>query len=48
MTTQVISRVAIQARIAELQRQYRKTEHTPIDFLFANEGADRARWFRQA
>ncbi len=34
MTNTVNSRAAIQARIAERQRQYRTSEYSQVDFLF--------------
>ena len=48
MTNTIISRVAIQARIAEWQRQYRSTEYKPTHFLFgvAKARADQVRLFR--
>jgi hypothetical protein len=50
MTTTVHSRVAIQARIAEWQRQYRNRGYAPDDFLFAGPRSRVAcmRWFRAA
>ncbi|MEJ2377617.1 MAG: hypothetical protein P8Y71_20235 [Pseudolabrys sp.] len=36
MNTTVNSWVAIQARIAEWQRQYRNTDYRPTDFLFGD------------
>jgi len=49
MITFVNSRAAIQARIAEWQRQYRDSNYGPVDFLgTAKSPADRARWFRPA
>jgi hypothetical protein len=50
MTTVINSRAAIQARIAEWQRQYRNSDYGPADFLFGSpiSRADRARWFRPA
>jgi hypothetical protein len=44
MTT-VNSRVAIQARIAEWQRQYRNSDYGPADFIF---GGTKSRSFRHA
>jgi hypothetical protein len=48
--TTIESRVAIQARIAEWQRQYRNSDYGPADFLFGDtkSRADHARWFRAA
>jgi hypothetical protein len=50
MTATVNSRAAIQARIAEWQRQARNNDRTQTDLLFAQAGARSAqvRWFRQA
>jgi len=50
MTTAINSRVAIQARIAERQRQYRNSDYGPADFLFGSpiSRADGPRWFRAA
>jgi hypothetical protein len=50
MTTPVTSRVAIQARIAEWQRQYRNSDYGPADFLFggAKSRADHLRSFQDA
>jgi hypothetical protein len=49
MSATITSRVAIQARITEWQRQYRSSDYGPTDFLFGNPGAtpERVRWFRQ-
>ena len=43
----ITNRIAIQARIAEWQRQYRSTEYKPTDFFFgvAKARADWIRWF---
>jgi len=48
MTTAIKSRVAIQAGIAEWQRQYRNSDYGPADFLFGSpkSRADRVRWLR--
>jgi hypothetical protein len=48
MTSTVTSRVAIQARIAEWQRQYRNSDYRPTDFLLGSgrTRAARERWFR--
>jgi hypothetical protein len=50
MTTVVTSRVAIQARIAEWQRQYRNSDYGPSTFLFgiAKAREENVRWFRQS
>ena len=51
MTTTITSRVAIQARIAEWQRQYRNSDYGQTDFLFGvvpKAPIDRVRWLRQA
>ena len=49
MTTTINSRVAIQARIAEWQRQYRNSNYGTADFLFGSQSqVDRVRWFRAA
>ncbi len=49
MTT-VNSRAAIQARVAERQRQYRDSDYGPVDFLFggAVSRAENLRSFRRA
>jgi hypothetical protein len=46
----VNSRAAIQARIAEWQRQYRNTDYGPASFLFGapKSRADLVKWFRAA
>jgi hypothetical protein len=46
MTNTITSRVAIQARIAEWQRQYRNSDHGAADFLFG--GSNSLKWFRHA
>ena len=48
MTTTINRRAAIQARIAEWQRQYRDSDYGLADFLFGSpiSRADRVRWFR--
>jgi hypothetical protein len=48
MKTDIKSRAAIRARIAECQRQYRDSDYGPADFLFGSpvSRADRIRWFR--
>lgn len=48
MNTAIRSRVAIRARIAEWQRQYRNDDYGSADFLFGSpkSRADRVRWFR--
>jgi hypothetical protein len=48
MNTTINSRAAIQARIAEWQRQYR--DYAPNDVLFGlpKAQAGQIRWFRQA
>jgi hypothetical protein len=50
MTNIVTSRVAIQARIAEWQRQYRNGDYGPADFLFGGSSSrtDHLKWFRAA
>jgi len=49
MLTIVNSRAAIQARIAEWQRQYRDSDYGPVDFLgTARSRTDRVRWLRPA
>jgi hypothetical protein len=50
MTTVVNSRVAIQARIAEWQHQYRNSDYSPADFLFGSRISRTVHltWFRQA
>jgi hypothetical protein len=50
MINTALSRVAIQARIAEWQRQYRNSDHGPADFLFGGSTslANRQRGFRHA
>ena len=50
MTTVIDSRAVIQARIAERQRQFRKTDYGPVDFLFGSpiSRADRAKWYQAA
>ena len=50
MTTVINSRAAIQARIAEWQRQYRYSDYGPADFLFGSpiSRPDRQRWFLAA
>jgi hypothetical protein len=50
MTTTVTSRAAIQARIAEWQRQYRNSDQRPADFIFggSTSRADHLKWFRHA
>jgi hypothetical protein len=48
MTTVSNSRAAIQARIAERQRQYRNSDYGSAEFLFGSpiSRADRVRWLR--
>ncbi len=48
MNTTINGRAAIQARIAEWQRQYR--DYGPTDFLYGlrKAQAGQVRWFRQA
>jgi hypothetical protein len=48
MTRVINSRAVIQARIAERQRQYRKNDYGPADFLFGSpiSRADRVKWPR--
>ena len=50
MITTINSRAAIQARIAEWQRQYRNSDYGAADLLFgaARSGPERVRWFRAA
>jgi hypothetical protein len=50
MIITINSRVAIQARIAEWQRQYRNSDYGRAHFLFGitKSRADRVRWFRAA
>jgi hypothetical protein len=50
MTNTITSRVAIQARIAEWQRQYRNSDHGSADFLFggSNSRTGHLKWFRHA
>ena len=50
MNMTIDSRVAIQARIAEWQRQYRNSDHGPTDFLFGDSSSrtDQKKWFRHA
>jgi hypothetical protein len=49
MTTVIMSRVAIQARIAQWQRQYRNSDYGPVDVLFgrARSAAEHVIWYRQ-
>jgi hypothetical protein len=50
MVTSINSRVAIQARIAEWQRQIRNGDYGPSVSIFGSPAsrADRVRWFRAA
>ena len=50
MINTVNSRAAIQARIAERQRQYRNSDYSPVDFLFcgAISRAEDMKSFRRA
>ncbi len=50
MTNTLTSRVAIQAPIAEWQRQYRNSDYGPGDLLFGTPSsrAHHLTWFRQA
>jgi len=50
MNTTINSRVAIQARIAEWQRQYRNSDYGPSVSIFGSSQspADRTRWLRAA
>jgi hypothetical protein len=50
MSANIISRVAIQARIAEWQRQYRTSDYGLTDFLFfsTRTATVRVRWLRQS
>jgi hypothetical protein len=49
MSATITSRVAIQARIAEWQRQYRSNDYGSTDFIFASAriATERVRWFRE-
>jgi hypothetical protein len=52
MRASINSRVVIQARTAEWQRQYRYHDYGPSDFLFGNNAkvraAEQLRWFQPA
>jgi hypothetical protein len=50
MSTNITSRVAIRARIAEWQRQQHNSDYGPTHSFFWNDNAqaERVRWFRQA
>lgn len=50
MSSNITSRVAIRARIAEWQHQHHNSDYGPANCFFwnANAQAERVRWFRQA